>query len=106
LGKGVRFYGFFYEGRLAGTIAIENSKDKDNTFYLERLAVLPGHRHKGIGRKLLDFAFSEIKSEGGKTVSIAIMNENAILKKWYMNYGFKEILLKKYDHLPFTVCFM
>ncbi len=42
----------------------------------------------------------------GKYISIGIMDENTGLKKWYLDYGFKEKGTKEFDHLPFTVCFM
>lgn len=103
--KGLAMYGFYEDKRLIGCVGIEDPQ-KDDTFYIERLAVLPQHRHKGIGRRLLDFAFEKIKSNNGKTVSIGIIDENTVLKEWYKKYGFEETGTKKFDHLPFTVCFL
>jgi ribosomal protein S18 acetylase RimI-like enzyme len=34
------------------------------------------------------------------------MAENTRLKRWYEGYGFRETAVKKYPHLPFTVCEM
>ena len=73
---------------------------------MERLAVLPSYRHRGIGRALMDFAFEAVKKHGGKKVSIGIINENRVLKNWYMEYGFVETGTRVFRHLPFEVCFM
>ena len=87
-----------------GFIAIE--KADDGIYYMEKLAVLPSCRHKGYGKAIMDFVFDHVKGSGGKKVSIGIINENEILKNWYINYGFKETGTKVFKHLPFTVCFM
>ncbi|MBN1523426.1 MAG: GNAT family N-acetyltransferase [Spirochaetales bacterium] len=60
----------------------------------------------GIGKQLLQEADRQIKSCGGKTVSIAIIAESAILRRWYENHGFVAGQSKTFDHLPFTVLFM
>jgi diamine N-acetyltransferase len=102
--KGIKYYGLFRSGVQLGCVAIE--KAKDDVFYMERLAVVPEHRHKGYGKELTDFAFKYAGCQGGKKVSIGIINENIELKDWYIKYGFTETSIRKYDHLPFTVCFM
>jgi Acetyltransferases len=102
--KGIQLFGLFIDKRQAGFVAIE--KAGDSLFYMERLAVLPEFRHDGLGKKLMDFVFQYLKKEQGAKVSIGIINENTILKKWYQDYGFVETALKRYPHLPFTVCLM
>lgn len=88
-----------------GCIAIEKSSE-EGIYYIERLSVLPTERHKGLGGKLLDFSLKRIKDLGGKKASIGIINENIRLKNWYKDYGFSETSIRKFEHLPFTVCFM
>jgi ribosomal protein S18 acetylase RimI-like enzyme len=102
--KGILFFGLFCRSSLAGCVAVE--KAKDGVFYLEKLSVLPEWRHKGYGKKLTDFVFQYAHSLCGKKISIALINENLQLKKWYADYGFKETGIRKFNHLPFTVCFM
>jgi ribosomal protein S18 acetylase RimI-like enzyme len=68
--------------------------------------VVPGDRHSGLGKRLMDHALKEIAKLSGTKASVAIINQNTRLKSWYEKYGFKETLVKKYDHLPFEVCFM
>jgi ribosomal protein S18 acetylase RimI-like enzyme len=102
--KGVRFFGLFLGERQIGFIAVERADV--SLYYVERLAVLPKHRHRGYGKRLMEFAFEHIKVNGGKKVSIGIIYEQAILKDWYKAMGFEEMSTRQVAHLPFTVCFM
>lgn len=102
--NGVAMFGVCDENEQVGFVAVE--KANEDVFYMEKLAVLPQFRHKGYGKAIMDFVFEYVKNNGGKRVRIGIINENMILKKWYENYGFSEIEIKKFNHLPFTVCFM
>ena len=104
INKGIKFFGLFRGDIQIGCVAIE--KAKDDVFYMERLAVVPEHRHNGYGKEITDFVFKYAGSQGGKKVSIGIVNENIELKDWYTKYGFTETSIRKYDHMPFTVCFM
>jgi len=104
--KGVVLYGLYRDLRMIGCIAIEKSKDDHSIYYIERLAVVPSDRHKGYGKLLMDFASNRIIENGGKEVSIGIIDENSRLKKWYLDYGFVETGKKRFSHLPYTVCFM
>jgi diamine N-acetyltransferase len=102
--KGVKLYGLFLTEKQIGFVAYENAGN--GIYYLEKLAVLPDYRHNGYGKQLVDFAFHKVKEEEGKEISIGIINENQILKEWYIKYGFIETGIKKFNHLPFTVCFL
>ena len=102
--KGLNFFGLFVDNRQFGFIAIE--KANDDLFYIEKLAVLPSHRHQGFGKKLMLFAIEHVRRNMGKKVSIGIIDEHTVLKNWYQSIGFKEIMIKNFDHLPFTVCFL
>lgn len=102
--KGIALFGVYNEDTQIGFVAIE--KAKEGRYYMEKLAVLPEFRHKGYGRRIMDFVCDYIRSNGGREIGIGIINENSILKQWYQNYGFREDELKKFAHLPFTVCLM
>lgn len=102
--KKITMFGYFEEGELSGCIGIE--KSSENVYYFERLAVLPNYRHRKIGRKLMQFAEQYIYSQSGTKISIAIIDKQDILKKWYHSYGFREIRKHDFPQLPFTVCFM
>lgn len=104
LKKNVKFFGLFSEKLQIGLVAVEKSTNE--VFFLERLSVLPAYRHRGYGKRLIDYAFDFVKAQGGKVIKIALINEHSVLKQWYLNYGFCETGTKNFSHLPFTVCFM
>ena len=94
-----------YSGNLPiGFFGLEESED--SLLMLEKLSVLPEYRHRGYGRMILDYAVKYALETGIKKISIAIINENHILKKWYREYGFAETRINIFPHLPFEVCFM
>ena len=100
------YYVYEDDGCASGFVAIEKSLSEPGTFYIEKLAVIPENRHLGIGLRLMDFASDRAKERGGKRISIALIDSNIILKEWYNKHGFDVFEIKKYDHLPFDVCFM
>jgi len=102
--KDIKFFGLFDSYKQLGFVAIE--KADGSLFYLEKLSVLPKYRHNGYGTLLMNHVFNYVKINGGKKVSIAIINDSTILKRWYQNYGFIEKSIKKIDKLPFMVCFL
>jgi diamine N-acetyltransferase len=104
--KGIDFYIGYNQGIAIGCVAIEKSKTEIDTFYVEKLAVLPVFRHNGFGNRLMDFCLDTIKGLGGNAISIALINSNIQLKDWYLGMGFEVTSIKKFEHLPFEVCFM
>ena len=104
--KGIELYKLSESSKQVGFAAIEKAPNDNDTFYIEKLAVLPEYRHKGYGKQLVDFAINRIKENGGRTISIALMNNHIKLKNWYKNLGFIQTEIKEFPHLPFDVCFM
>ena len=102
--KGIFMFSAYLGGHRVGFVAAE--KADGGCWYMERLCVLPQYRHRGIGRKLMDFVFETVRQRGGKKVSIGIINVNTVLKNWYIGYGFTETGKRKFSHLPFEVCFL
>ena len=95
----------FYQGGIpVGYFSLAKCSDEERE--LNNLAVLPEYRHLGIGKAMVDYAVSMVKSYGGNKISIGIIEENSILKNWYLKLGFNHILTRKFEHLPFTVGFM
>ncbi|HPJ33600.1 MAG TPA: GNAT family N-acetyltransferase [Spirochaetota bacterium] len=88
-----------------GFFAIEFAQ-KARSSYLERLCIVPEKRHNGYGKSILDFAVKYASAAGSDKISIGIMNKNQILKNWYIDYGFNEVSIKKFPHIPFDVCFL
>ena len=104
LEKGNRMYSFYRDGEMIGFMQLETGRD--NAFILEKLAVLPACRHLGCGKTLLDFAMETARSLGGNKLLAAIIEENTVLKEWYLRNGFVHTGTKKFEHLPFTVGFL
>ena len=102
----MKLYGMFCDSELVGCVAIKISKSDNAVFYIERLAVAPTQRHLGYGSQLLLFAIEQIRSSGGTTASIGLMDNNARLKEWYKSKGFVQHDCRNIAHLPFKVCFM
>ena len=99
---------YYYEDNnvIIGFIAIEQSSNNQNIFYIEKVAVHPNFRNKGIGLELMNFATLRIMQLEGQEISIGLIDSNLILKEWYKTQGFIETGVKSYKHLPFNVCFM
>jgi GNAT superfamily N-acetyltransferase len=74
--------------------------------YMERLAVLPHHRGKGYGTRLVRHTISQARESGASTVGIGIIAADTGLKDFYMALGFEEGETKTFFHLPFEVAFL
>jgi GNAT superfamily N-acetyltransferase len=104
LEKKSKLFGLFLDNYQAGFLAVEKADDR--VYCLDKLAVLPEHRHKGYGWKLVEFVFNNVKKQNGEKVSLGMINESEVLKDWYKKLGFRETGTKIFEHLPFTVCYM
>lgn len=101
---GVRVFAIYRDDRqvaVAGLLSMDGQK-----FELKNLAVLPEYRHLGYGRQLVNHLCRCAKAAGGSVAHIGIINENVVLKHWYLMQGFVELGSKRFPHLPFTVCWM
>lgn len=92
------------DGKIIGFFSLDVKEDK--SAHLDNLAIMPEHRHKGFGKEMLDFALDEAKYMGVEKLKIGIIEENNVLKNWYIKNGFTHTGTKKFDHLPFTVGYM
>jgi ribosomal protein S18 acetylase RimI-like enzyme len=101
---GYLMFGLYKNEQLIGYVSL--SKEKDNSYEIHNLAVLPEHRHKGHGRQLLDFCVEKVRSLDGTKITIGIVEENTVLKNWYAAYGFIHMGTRKFEHLPFTSDYM
>ena len=104
INRGARYYLLKNNNDLCGCVALEQKSP--DLVYLERLAVLPEHRHKGFGAMLVKHIFSEAKAIGAKRLEIGLISEDTRLKKWYQDFGFIQTSIKTVDELPFPVAFM
>jgi ribosomal protein S18 acetylase RimI-like enzyme len=74
--------------------------------YLNRLSVLPPHRNRGIGARLVKHIFEHARSASVQTISIGVIGEHITLQNWYRKLGFKDGETKRFPHLPFSVKYM
>lgn len=102
--KGIQMFSAYQGSNQVGFAAIE--KSDNSVFFLEKLSVIPEYRYNGYAKRIMDFVFDYAAKEGGCKISIGVINENVILKKWYQEYGFIETGVRNFGHLPFGVCFM
>ncbi len=102
--QGATLFGLWDSGLQVGFIAVE--KESEGAYRLEKLAVLPEYRHEGYGRQLVDYATNYIIQQGGRQITLGIIDEHTVLKGWYQRLGFRVTKHKRFKHLPFTVCFM
>lgn len=73
---------------------------------LSNLAVLYEYRHNGIGKQLLDHAIETSKNHGYRVLNFSIVEENAVLKKWYEKNGAVSLYRNKFDFFPFNCGYM
>lgn len=101
--KGIAMFSVLCENIQIGFVAVEKNEEG---FYMERLAVLPEYRHKGYGRRMVEFVTDYIAEQGGDTVLIGVNGSHEIVKAWYQRLGFVEFNSKHFTHIPFPVCYM
>jgi GNAT superfamily N-acetyltransferase len=89
---------------LIGFAALEMKTD--TVYKIRYLSVLPEHRHKGYGKKLLSYCINKVIKLNGSKIEIGIIEENTVLKNWYAANGFIHTGTEKFEHLPFTVGYM
>ncbi len=97
---GWHMYALYTGEKIIGYMSL--SKEGEDTFELHNLAVLSEYRHNGLGKLLLDHAKEAVRTLGGKSIKIGIIEESTLLKNWYIANGFVHTGTKKFDHLPFT----
>lgn len=103
--NGVAFYLLEDDDALMGCVALEQP-EKPGVCYLERLAVLPQYRHRGLGKRLVEHIEAEATTRNLQRVEIGIIAEQDDLRAWYEGLGFVVTGEKEFEHLPFRVAFM
>lgn len=102
--KGILMFGAFLDGIMIGFISLD--KKNETQIELEKITILPEFRHLGYGKTLLAYAKNTAAGLGANKITIGIIEENAVLKSWYIKNGFISTGTTSFEHLPFTVGFM
>ena len=104
LKKGIKYYILETEKSPCGCIALEQARP--DVWYLERLAVLPQFRKKGLGETMVNHAIDETRKLGAQHIEIGIISDHIELREWYKKLGFSVKSETRFEHLPFIVTFM
>jgi len=102
--SGRRFFGLFENDRQVGFVVVSAVEEKKCWF--GKLAVLPDVRHKGYGRKLVEFAVDLGRSLGAERISLGLVEDNARLKRWYESLGFRTTRTLRPEGMNWDVSFM
>ncbi|MCK4601195.1 MAG: GNAT family N-acetyltransferase [Phycisphaerae bacterium] len=78
-----------YEGSPAGCILVNDCRDAAASEVVY-MGVAPQHRGKGLARKLLRRAGSDVKARGKKSLTLAVDAQNRFARKAYDDEGFIE----------------
>ena len=92
------------EGRLCGyySLLLRDQGECE----LGNLAVLPEYRHRGIGGELLQHAMKTAREQNCTVMNLSIVEENAVLRKWYERHGAIHTGTENFDFFPFTCGYM
>ena len=77
-----------------------------NECELGNLSVLPEYRHRGIGTALLKHSVRIAREHQCRVMRFSIVEENAVLRKWYEQNGAVHQGTEKFDFFPFTCGYM
>ena len=102
--SGEAYFLYKESGNNAGCVVFE--QPSPDVGYLNRLAVLPAFRKRGIGKELVQHVLRHAQAKGISEISIGIIAKHTDLKNWYKKLGFVENGLKEFSHLPFDVLYM
>ena len=59
-----------------------------NSLEIERIYILPAHKRKGLGKKLIHFASQYGKDSGVETIWLGVWEKNEPALHFYKNLGF------------------
>lgn len=80
-------YAYCEGGRIIGYYSL--ALQENRACELNNLCVLPEHRHKRIGERLLNDAFTKARALDCIKINIGIVEENTVLRHWYETMGFR-----------------
>lgn len=102
--NGTDIFMYNHNGAYVGYFSLS---DNGECVELNNLSVLPEYRHLGIGKKMVEYAKDySINNTNAKGITIGIIEDNVVLKRWYESLGFIHTGTKRFISLPFTVGFM
>lgn len=103
--RGVEYYLAEFDGDVVGCVALHPNSGND-AVEMERLAILPTFRNRGIGRQLVQHVLSRAHERGSQAVNLSIIAQHFELQAGYVKQGFVATATKHFAHLPFDVTYM
>ena len=104
LARGERY--FILEENSEPIACVAYEAPSDQLAYLNRLSVLPRHRRRGLGARLVEHIIDLARAGSIQTISIGVIGEHSELQRWYKQLGFITGETKRFPHLPFSVTYM
>ena len=102
--SGFHMFGYYVDDDIVGYVSLEDKGG--GAFELHNLAVLPEYRHCGYGSELVRFCMDQARDLNGTKLFLGFIDENELLKAWYIRNGFTYAGTEKFEHLPFTAGYM
>lgn len=92
------YYVFEQEGRILGYCNLRLLAGEGE---IQRIAVLPGWRKLGLGRKMMDVMVGYARENHAAAISLEVRESNRPARNLYESYGFcQEAVRKGYYHNP------
>jgi ribosomal protein S18 acetylase RimI-like enzyme len=102
--RGERYFVIAENATPIGCVAYESPRA--GIAYLNRLSVLPKHRKRGVGTRLVKHFIQYAEAQLVQTISIGVIEQHHELQRWYRALGFEDGESKAFPHLPFVVKYM
>jgi diamine N-acetyltransferase len=102
--RGEKYFVIAENATPIGCVAYESPRV--GTAYLNRLSVLPKHRKRGVGTRLVEHLIQYAEAQAVQTISIGVIAQHLELQRWYRALGFENGESKEFPHLPFAVQYM
>ncbi len=100
---GCMMYGYTKGGEMIGFLSMQL---KEDTLYIQDIAILPAYQHNGYGGELLRFAKETAKSAGYPKLSLGMVHDNVPLREWYLGHGFHTAKLLHFEKVSYAVGIM
>lgn len=84
------YYGEVPVGAIKAKLIVPQHHKVPTSVYIESLAVLEPYRHKGIGKKLVEYAIEQAKTSYVHELTLHVWVKQPEVKQWYERLGFEE----------------
>jgi diamine N-acetyltransferase len=101
MAHGITFFILEVKGLPAGCVGM--TTPQDSACEMKRLGVLPEHRHRGLGKALVDYAIARATSLGLSRLNLDLIAANARLRRWYEGLGFAYAGTRTVEGVPFEI---